>query len=47
MEHHFTRQQFLNEVCRKAGLRPEAWRDPEAVLLGFTCEVYRESPQAG
>jgi AmmeMemoRadiSam system protein A len=47
IEHHFTREQFLDETCRKAGLRPEAWRDPEAVLLGFTCEVYSESLQPG
>lgn len=45
LEHHLTREQFLDETCRKAGLRPEAWQDPEAVLLGFTCEVYSESPR--
>jgi AmmeMemoRadiSam system protein A len=47
VEHHFTREQFLEETCRKAGLRPEAWRDPEAVLLGFTSEVYSERPRSG
>ena len=26
VEHHFTREQFLAETCRKAGLPPEAWR---------------------
>jgi hypothetical protein len=24
-------------------LRHEAWRDPEARLFGFTCEVFSES----
>lgn len=47
VEHKFTREQFLQETCRKAGLRAEAWRDPEAVLLGFTCEVYSEKIQLG
>jgi uncharacterized protein len=46
VEHHLTREQFLDETCRKAGLRPEAWRDPEAKLLGFTCEVYSENAHA-
>lgn len=43
-EHHLTREQFLEETCRKAGLPREAWRDPEAQILGFTCEVFRENP---
>lgn len=43
IEHRLTRQQFLEEICRKAGLHREAWRDPEARLFGFTCEVFSES----
>jgi AmmeMemoRadiSam system protein A len=42
IEHHLTREQFLEETCRKAGLLREAWRDPEARLFGFTCEVFSE-----
>jgi AmmeMemoRadiSam system protein A len=42
IEHRLTREQFLAETCRKAGLQREAWRDPEARLLGFTCEVFSE-----
>jgi AmmeMemoRadiSam system protein A len=41
--HRLTREQFLEETCRKAGLPREAWRDPEAHLFGFTCEVFSES----
>jgi AmmeMemoRadiSam system protein A len=41
-EHRLTREQFLEETCRKAGLPREAWRDPEARLFGFTCEVFSE-----
>jgi AmmeMemoRadiSam system protein A len=42
IEHRLTREQFLEETCRKAGLPREAWRDPEAQLFGFTCEVFSE-----
>jgi len=43
IEHRLTREQFLEETCRKAGLLREAWRDPEAQLFGFTCEVFSDS----
>ncbi len=43
IEHRFTSEQFLEETCRKAGLRREAWKDPETRLFGFTCEVFSES----
>jgi len=43
IEHRLTREQFLEETCRKAGLPREAWRDPEAQLFGFTCEVFSEN----
>jgi uncharacterized protein len=43
IEHRLTRDQFIEETCRKAGLHREAWRDPEAHLFGFTCEVFSES----
>ena len=42
-EHRLTREQFLEEACRKAGLPREAWRDPEARLFGFTCEAFSET----
>ncbi len=43
IEHRLTREQFLEEACRKAGLHREAWRDPEARLFGFICEIFSES----
>jgi uncharacterized protein len=46
-EHHLTCERFLEETCRKAGLRREAWRDPEARIFGFTCEVFSESAPRG
>ena len=45
VEHQFTREQFLEETCKKAGLRREAWQDPEARILGFTCDVFSENSQ--
>jgi AmmeMemoRadiSam system protein A len=45
IEHRLTREQFLEESCRKAGLPREAWRDPEARLFGFTCEIFSENPE--
>lgn len=47
IEHHLTREQFLEETCRKAGLRREAWRDSEARIFGFTCDVLSENFQLG
>jgi uncharacterized protein len=43
IEHRFTRAQFLEETCRKAGLWRDAWKDPETRIFGFTCEVFSES----
>jgi AmmeMemoRadiSam system protein A len=43
-EHHFSREEFLEETCRKAGLPRDAWRDPGTSVHAFTCEVFREDP---
>lgn len=34
-------QHFLEETCRKAGLRPDAWKHG-ATIQGFTAEVFGE-----
>ena len=41
-EHHLSREEFLQETCRKAGLPRDAWRDPHTNIFGFTCEIFRE-----
>lgn len=46
LEHRLSREQFLEETCRKAGLPREAWKDPETHIFGFTCEVFSESPSS-
>jgi AmmeMemoRadiSam system protein A len=38
----FDRERFLAEVSRKAGLPPEAWRDPAARVWTFRAEVFAE-----
>ena len=42
VEHGWDRETFLAQVCRKAGLPADAWRDPRAELLGFEAEVFGE-----
>jgi AmmeMemoRadiSam system protein A len=46
VEHHLTREQFLEETCRKAGLAREIWRHPDTKLSGFTCEVFSSGGSA-
>ena len=43
LKHQLSAEQFLAETCRKAQLSPDAWRDPEANLFGFTCETISSS----
>ena len=43
IELRLSREQFLEETCRKAGLPREAWRDPEARIFAFTCEVFSDT----
>ena len=38
----FDAERFLGEVARKAGLPPEAWRDPATKLWAFRAEVFSE-----
>jgi len=46
-EHKLTREQFLDETCRKAGLPPKAWQDPATEIHAFTCEIFSEGAPAG
>jgi AmmeMemoRadiSam system protein A len=47
VEHHLSPEQFLAETCRKAQLPPDAWRDADANVCGFTCEVFSGGPSRG
>jgi AmmeMemoRadiSam system protein A len=46
-QHKLSREQFLEETCRKAGLAPHAWQEPETQILGFTSEVFSEIATSG
>lgn len=43
IEHKLEREAFLEETCRKAGLPPAAWKDPQTEIFGFTCEVFSDT----
>jgi AmmeMemoRadiSam system protein A len=43
IECYWTAGRFLEETCVKAGLEPDAWREPETAIHGFTAEVFAES----
>lgn len=44
--HHWDRERFLEETCRKAGLAPDVVRRG-ATIEAFTAEVFREELTAG
>lgn len=42
-EHFSTKEEFLGELCcQKAGLHPEAWKDPATELYTFTVVAFEE-----
>ena len=41
-EWRWDRDLFLKETCRKAGLAPDAWRDPETEIFLFSADVFGE-----
>ncbi len=42
-EYGWGREEFLSHTCMKAGLAPDAWRDPAARLFSYTAEVFSEN----
>ncbi len=43
VERGWTPKRFLEETCGKAGLEPDAWKDPSTRLMAFTAEVFSEA----
>jgi uncharacterized protein len=41
--HHWNRDTLLDELCRKALLPPQAWRQPGCNLMVFVAEVFAET----
>lgn len=46
-EWRWDRDTFLKETCRKAGLAPDAWRDPETEIYLFSADVFGEEQDKG
>src|SRR6185436_1196985 len=47
VKHGFSREQFLDEACAKAGLAAGAWQEPGTIVACFTAEVFAESQNGG
>jgi AmmeMemoRadiSam system protein A len=41
-DHRWDRQTFVEHTCRKAGLDPGCWQDPDAIMHTFTVESFAE-----
>jgi MEMO1 family protein len=46
-EYGWDRGTFLKETCRKAGLGPDAWRDPDTEIYLFSADVFGEDQETG
>lgn len=36
-------EEFLDQTCRKAGMAPGCWRDPETRIAAFSADVFSEA----
>jgi hypothetical protein len=43
-EHGWDAQTFLQQTCIKAGLAPDAWREPDARIERFQAQIFSEEP---
>ncbi len=41
-EWNWNREEFLRQTCLKAGLPPDAWKDPETEIYIFSAEIFSE-----
>ena len=42
-EHHMSKEEFLSQCCaHKAGLPPDAWKDPESEVFLYTAQIFGE-----
>ena len=40
----WNRTTFLQQTCCKAGLPPDAWKDPDTRIFTFTAEIFSDHP---
>ncbi len=45
VEHKWDVSTYLKQICYKAGLPPDSWKEKEAKLYRFTAEVFSESTE--
>lgn len=43
----WTAAEFLDQTCKKAGMRPGCWRDPATTISTFSAEVFSELDASG
>ena len=41
-EHGWGREEFLKQICYKAGLPPSAWQEGDTTIYSFSAEVFSE-----
>jgi AmmeMemoRadiSam system protein A len=46
VEHKLSSEDFLMETCHKAGLQMNAWKAPDTIIYGFTCEIVEQKKPA-
>ena len=44
-EQGYDRMTFLQQTCRKAGLPPDAWEDPDTIIEIFSADVFGEKDE--
>jgi uncharacterized protein (TIGR00296 family) len=47
IEYNWTVDQYLRNLCYKAGLTPDMWMNPDVKIFKFNCAIYRESNPRG
>jgi len=46
VEYRWDRTKFLEQTCCKAGLPPQAWKDPDTRIYTFTADIFSDHPAA-
>ena len=46
VEYRWDRTMFLEQTCTKAGLPPQAWKDPDTLIYTFTADIFSDHPAA-
>jgi AmmeMemoRadiSam system protein A len=43
-QYHWDRRTFLEQTCNKAGLPPDAWKDPNTQIFIFRADIFTDHP---